>query len=130
MQATKHLCLELWALAPAEPKWVRPTASASSIIPCAKSEVLQDMSAACSNKWILQAPPQRMAAAAACPRLPLRPVPHLSLVCFSPAGSGGTMFLSWQEELPDEVEVLAVELPGRSSRLREPPISDMAQLMR
>lgn len=49
-------------------------------------------------------------------RLPLR----LRLFCFPPAGSGTHIFRSWPNELPLNIEVCAIRLPGRESRYSEP----------
>jgi medium-chain acyl-[acyl-carrier-protein] hydrolase len=40
-------------------------------------------------------------------------------VCLPYAGGGASIFRGWQDRLPADVEVLAVELPGRESRMRE-----------
>lgn len=56
-----------------------------------------------------------------------RPVPRpqasLRLFCFPYAGSGPTAFRGWPERLAalTDVEVLPIRLPGRESRLSEPP---------
>ena len=42
------------------------------------------------------------------------------LFCLSYAGGGASTFRTWAEHLPPEVEVCAVQLPGRESRLAEP----------
>jgi medium-chain acyl-[acyl-carrier-protein] hydrolase len=52
------------------------------------------------------------------------------LFCFPYAGGGGSIFRSWQRSLSDAVEVCPVELPGRGSRITEPPFTNMAQLVR
>ena len=57
----------------------------------------------------------------------LRPVkaraaPRLALVCVPHAGGGATAFSAWPEILPPEVEVLAVQLPGRETRFGEVPL--------
>lgn len=48
--------------------------------------------------------------------------PRARLVCFPYAGGAATAFHAWR--VGDEVEVIALALPGRSFRLREPPIRD------
>jgi medium-chain acyl-[acyl-carrier-protein] hydrolase len=57
--------------------------------------------------------------------------PHASLrlVCFAYAGGGASVFRTWPAALPANVEILAVELPGRDTRFREPPISSLATLI-
>lgn len=51
------------------------------------------------------------------------------LFCFPYAGAGGVIFSKWAELLPKGVEVCAIELPGRSFRINEPPISRLASLV-
>lgn len=41
------------------------------------------------------------------------------LICFSYAGGGASAFREWSAGLPTGLEVCAVQLPGRESRLRE-----------
>jgi medium-chain acyl-[acyl-carrier-protein] hydrolase len=53
---------------------------------------------------------------------------RLRLVCFPYAGGGATVFHGWQEYFPADIEVCAVRLPGRESRLGEPPFTDIASL--
>jgi medium-chain acyl-[acyl-carrier-protein] hydrolase len=53
----------------------------------------------------------------------------LSLFCFPPAGSGPSLFHSWHESMAGQVEVVAVNLPGRETRFTEAPISEMGQLV-
>jgi medium-chain acyl-[acyl-carrier-protein] hydrolase len=58
----------------------------------------------------------------------LRTAPDARLVCIPPAGKGGSVFRSWQAAAPDSIEVLAMQLPGRETRIEEPPIDDVAVL--
>ena len=51
----------------------------------------------------------------------------LRLVCFPYAGGAPNVFRSWQDMLPG-VDLWAVALPGRGTRLREPPISSAAAI--
>jgi surfactin synthase thioesterase subunit len=62
-------------------------------------------------------------------RFVARARPSLRLFCFSYAGAGGAVYRPFAIGLPDDVEVLAVQLPGRESRLREPPLRSMAALV-
>ncbi|WP_035851364.1 thioesterase II family protein [Kitasatospora azatica] len=58
-------------------------------------------------------------------RLPApRPAARLRLVCFHPAGAGPALFRGWPERLPADVELLAVQLPGREARFAEPRLTD------
>jgi medium-chain acyl-[acyl-carrier-protein] hydrolase len=52
------------------------------------------------------------------------------LFCFPYAGGGDSIFRSWQETLSDTIEVCPVQLPGRGSRISEPPYTEMDQLVR
>jgi medium-chain acyl-[acyl-carrier-protein] hydrolase len=67
------------------------------------------------NPWILRPRPN--------PRARLR------LICFPYAGGGGSIFRTWPSALPDDVEVLAIELPGRETRFKERPFQEMPALI-
>lgn len=54
----------------------------------------------------------------------------LRLFCFPYAGGAATIFRTWQAELPQEVEVCPVQLPGRGRRLREAAYTDVHTLVR
>jgi acyl transferase domain-containing protein/surfactin synthase thioesterase subunit/aryl carrier-like protein len=56
-----------------------------------------------------------------------RPNPgaKVRLFCFPFAGGGVVSFRSWPQLLGDSVEVVAVEGPGRGTRVNEPPIDDL-----
>lgn len=47
------------------------------------------------------------------------PPPRVCVACIGPAGAGACFFHGWGAALPDWLEVLPVELPGRNTRLRE-----------
>ncbi|ACA14748.1 Oleoyl-(acyl-carrier-protein) hydrolase [Methylobacterium sp. 4-46] len=51
-----------------------------------------------------------------------RPGVRLRLVCFHYAGGAAQMFNTWQRRIAPEIEVCAVQLPGRWSRLKEAPL--------
>ncbi|WP_157129049.1 thioesterase II family protein [Nocardia amamiensis] len=55
--------------------------------------------------------------------------PALRLFCFSYAGGGTTLFRSWSDHLPEQVEVCAIQLPGRESRSSEPPYRRLVSLV-
>ncbi|MCX4884634.1 MULTISPECIES: thioesterase II family protein [unclassified Streptomyces] len=55
--------------------------------------------------------------------------PALRLFCFSYAGGGTTVFHAWSGHLPDQVEVCAIQLPGRESRAAEPSYRRLAPLV-
>ena len=50
---------------------------------------------------------------------------NLRLFCLPYAGGGTSIFRLWHRELPSNVEVCAIDLPGRENRLREKPISNL-----
>lgn len=54
--------------------------------------------------------------------------PRLRLFCLPHAGGSASMFASWGQKLPPEVDVCAIQLPGRENRILEDPISSMEQL--
>jgi len=49
---------------------------------------------------------------------------RLRLFCFPHAGSGASVYHGWTAALSDLVDVRAVHLPGRESRLREPAFTE------
>lgn len=59
------------------------------------------------NKWLF------------CPRP--NPAAELRLFCFPYAGGGAMAFHGWAQRLPTEVELVAVQYPGRGSLLGVPP---------
>ena len=55
-------------------------------------------------------------------RLGVRAAPRRRLFCMPYAGGGVAPYRLWFRSLPDDIEVLAAQLPGRESRLRESPL--------
>ncbi|ALB42313.1 MULTISPECIES: thioesterase II family protein [Nostocales] len=53
------------------------------------------------------------------------PQAKLRLFCLPYAGGGTSIFRLWPRELPSNVEVCAIELPGRENRIKEKPISNL-----
>lgn len=51
--------------------------------------------------------------------------PKLRLFCFPYAGGNANIFRSWAEHLPQAIEVLAIQLPGRGCRFSEAPQSSL-----
>lgn len=51
--------------------------------------------------------------------------PRLRLLCVPYAGGGASLFRRWPGFLPSDVEILAVQLPGREKRLNHPPCADL-----
>jgi medium-chain acyl-[acyl-carrier-protein] hydrolase len=54
--------------------------------------------------------------------------PLARLFCFPHAGGVATFFRLWRERIPAQVELIAIQLPGRGGRLREPPIASVPAL--
>src|SRR2546427_5678317 len=57
------------------------------------------------------------------------PQARLRLICFPYAGGGASVFRMWANDLPPEVEVCSVQLPGRENRLREPTFTHLTPLV-
>jgi medium-chain acyl-[acyl-carrier-protein] hydrolase len=51
------------------------------------------------------------------------------LFCFPYAGGSEAVFKTWQEGLPESIEVCPVQLPGRGARAKESPFSDLRLLV-
>jgi surfactin synthase thioesterase subunit len=58
-----------------------------------------------------------------------RPNAILRMFCFSYAGGNAYAFGPWAEALPTQVEVLAIQLPGRGARMFEPPYTSLPALV-
>ena len=54
----------------------------------------------------------------------------MRLFCFPYAGGGASVFRTWPDELPAEIEFYAIELPSRGKRIREAPITRIEPLVR
>jgi medium-chain acyl-[acyl-carrier-protein] hydrolase len=57
------------------------------------------------------------------------PEARLRLFCFPYAGGGALIFRTWPDGLPQTVEVCAVQPPGRETRLKEPPFTQLPPLV-
>jgi len=55
---------------------------------------------------------------------------NVRLFCFPYAGGGDFIFHSWQQSLPDTIEVCPVQLPGRGLRITEPPCTEINKLIK
>lgn len=53
---------------------------------------------------------------------------RLRLFCFPYAGAGASIYNAWQNNLPPEVEVCSIQLPGRENRLKEAPFTEISFL--
>ena len=68
-----------------------------------------------SNVWVKCAKP--------------RPRARVRLFCFPHAGGGASAYKTWSDYLPQEIEVYAIQLPGREDRLGESPFTRMSPLV-
>lgn len=57
------------------------------------------------------------------------PAARLRLFCFAHAGGGASLYRGWQHAFGDAVQVCPVQLPGRESRIDEPPIDRLETLL-
>ncbi|MFD9466949.1 thioesterase II family protein [Streptomyces sp. NPDC060027] len=54
--------------------------------------------------------------------------PRLRIICFPHAGGSASFFRSWPEHLPEGVELVAAQYPGRGDRLDEPAPAELRRL--
>jgi medium-chain acyl-[acyl-carrier-protein] hydrolase len=57
------------------------------------------------------------------------PKARLRLFCFPYAGAGALIFRKWSDALPRDIEVCPIQLPGRGTRLTEPPFTKLSCLI-
>lgn len=62
-------------------------------------------------------------------RLRAQPRAKLRLFCFPYSGAGASLFFPWADIMPRDVEMLAVQYPGREHRIAEAPVSQLAPLL-
>ena len=53
----------------------------------------------------------------------------MRLFCFPHAGSGASTYRDWNRQLPAQVEVCAIQLPGRENRIKEAPLTDIESVI-
>jgi surfactin synthase thioesterase subunit len=53
----------------------------------------------------------------------------MRMFCFPYAGAAASAFRLWPAGLPEEVDVCAIQLPGRANRLRERPITSIPEMV-
>jgi len=68
------------------------------------------------NKWFIYPKPN--------------PKASLRLFCFPYGGSGASAFSSWIKDVPSEMEICLIQLPGRENRIRESPFSQLLSLVK
>ena len=54
---------------------------------------------------------------------------RIRLFCFPYAGGGALAYRSWIEDMPREIEIFPVQLPGRENRFNEEPYTDVEPLV-
>jgi medium-chain acyl-[acyl-carrier-protein] hydrolase len=57
------------------------------------------------------------------------PAAKIRLFCFPYAGGSAAIFKDWGKTLGPDVELLAIQLPGRGARLGEPPIRSISAIV-
>lgn len=57
------------------------------------------------------------------------PKSSLALFCFPYAGAGTSLYLPWKEHIPSDIDLIAVQLPGHETRMREAPFRRMSPLI-
>ena len=62
-------------------------------------------------------------------RLRAHQLGRLQLVCFSYAGGSASAYRTWADDLPADVDMCAVQLPGRDNRLAERPFTRLRDLV-
>ena len=55
---------------------------------------------------------------------------RLRLFCFPCAGGGPSTFYTWPNELPSDIEIIAIQLPGVERRVMESPIESISEVVR
>ncbi len=68
----------------------------------------------CNSKWLLR-PPSMNA--------------RLRVFCFPYAGASATAYSSWQNALGSNIDVCAIQLPGRGARFNEPNMASLSNLI-
>lgn len=58
-----------------------------------------------------------------------RPAAQHRLFCLPHPGAGAAEFAEWGPLLPPEIEVIAIQLPGREDRISEPAFTNSAELV-
>ena len=60
----------------------------------------------------------------------LNPDATLRLLCFPYAGGSSLIYREWQKALPANIDVCAIQLPGRGHRLSEPAFTNLHELVK
>jgi surfactin synthase thioesterase subunit len=62
-------------------------------------------------------------------RFRAREEPELRIICLPYAGGSASIYGSWADSLPTNVEVVAVQLSGRANRFKEPAMNRMEDII-
>jgi medium-chain acyl-[acyl-carrier-protein] hydrolase len=62
-------------------------------------------------------------------RFARRPNPTLRLLCVPHAGGGSAAYRLWAKELPAHIDVVIAQLPGRESRISQPALSSVDDIV-
>lgn len=54
---------------------------------------------------------------------------RVTLLCLPNAGAGASVYARWSSLLPPWIDLVGTALPGRESRLREPPLTSMDEVI-
>jgi acyl transferase domain-containing protein/surfactin synthase thioesterase subunit len=93
----------------------QPSLASSARMGARKLHGSHDMNPVSDQSWIVRFQPRSEA--------------KLRLFCLPYAGAGASIFRSWAEALPPEIEVCALQLPGREDRLGETPFTRFSPLV-
>lgn len=58
------------------------------------------------------------------------PTAKVRFFCFPYAGAGATLFNQWPSFMPDTVELVAFQPPGREMRFREEPVTSWSEMVK
>jgi acyl transferase domain-containing protein/surfactin synthase thioesterase subunit/acyl carrier protein len=59
----------------------------------------------------------------------VNPQARFRLFCFSYAGASASIFSSWTDYMPSDIEICSLQLPGREKRIREAPFTRLKPLI-
>src|SRR6188472_1759563 len=62
-------------------------------------------------------------------RTGVRPAARMRLICLPHAGAAASAYRQWSAEIAPEIEVLSVQLPGRETRILEPALTSLPDLV-
>ena len=57
------------------------------------------------------------------------PMARIRLFCFAYAGGGASIFHTWADHLPSDIETTGIQMPGLESRVMEPPVESISMVV-